>query len=252
MNKEERELQFRDYINTCMTPHNIEFIGLGNPYAKILLVGQESAMKTKEGEENKVIGEVNNRFIKEYNNRNYLYLYYQPRFYQDRVDKHGKRILNHTWNAYQKLIDFIRPENKRSTGIEENTDFCMDAFTTEMNNTISPHRAPNWKPRIETFKHSDYIKGFPVVILACSHYIHNIDGDRQIDETFDVTYDTKDGAHLYPGGMRFYTHHSSDRRRLVIHTRQLSMYSFELLHGMAEVIIKHLQEIGESYEAISY
>jgi hypothetical protein len=251
MNKEERKLQFREYLNTCMNKDIKELIGLGNPYAKILLIGQESAIEVKEGDENVKIEEVNNTFIESLNNRNFQYIYHQPRFYPDRIDKKGNRIFNKTWNAYQKLIDYIRPEEKRCKD-PNYTDFCMDAFTTEINNTISVHRASKRILRIDTFKNSDYIKGFPVIILACSDYIRNVGNNRQIDDTFDVTFDLSDGAHKYCGRMNFYTHHSADRRRLVIHTRQLSQYSDTLLHGMAEEIQKHFDKIGESYEAVSY
>lgn len=44
MNKAERESQFRAYFETCTShPDNPEMVGMGNPYAKILIVGQESA-----------------------------------------------------------------------------------------------------------------------------------------------------------------------------------------------------------------
>lgn len=249
MFKEERELQFRRYLKTCNDFN--ELVGLGNPYAKILLVGQESA-----GRGNAV--DLIRKNIEDvtacFNNGDLHKLYNQSRFYPDRVDKNGNRILNRTWNAYQKLIDYIRPEEKRLND-PENTDFCKDAFTTEINNTVSPHNPPpgiEWKPRIDTFKASEYIKGFPVVILACSHYIQNGEDNWQINETFDVTFDLTDGAHKYTKGMSFYTHHNADRSRLVIHTRQLSQYSDALLRGMAGEIQKHFNEIGESYEAVCY
>lgn len=44
MNKAEKESQFRAYFETCNSnPDNLEMVGIGNPYAKILIVGQESA-----------------------------------------------------------------------------------------------------------------------------------------------------------------------------------------------------------------
>ncbi len=89
------------------------------------------------------------------------------------------------------------------------------------------------------------------VILACSYYIHNTEGDWQINNTFGVTFDEPDGKRII-GGMKYYIHHSKDRKRLVIHTRQLSQYSNELLRSMANTIRKHFKEIGESYEAICY
>lgn len=242
MNKEERVLQFREYIETCKNFN--EIIGLGNPYAKILLIGQESAGKGNADELIKNnIRDVSACF---YNGDLYK-LYYQSRFYPDRVDKYGKRILNRTWNAYQKLIDYIRPEAKRCKDIEK-TDFCMDAFTTELNNTVSPHHALDWKPRIETFNCSGFIKGFPVVVLACSNYIN----EKQIIETFIVEPGEEQCYSRRTRAMRFKPYYSSDHSQLVIHTRQLSQYSDALLHGMADIIQTHFKEMGESYNSLSY
>lgn len=242
MNNEERKLQFREYLKVCNDIN--ELVGLGNPYTKILLVGQESAGK---GSADDLIRKNIEDVTACFNNGDLYKLYNQSRFYPDRVDKKGNRILNRTWNAYQKLIDYIRPMEKRCTD-RYYTDFCMDAFTTELNNTVSPHHAPVFNSRIESFKRFSFIKGFPVVVLACSRYIN----EKQIIETFDVE---PGEEHIYSErsrSMRFKTYHSSDRSRLVIHTRQLSQYSDVLLRGMSEEIQNHFNEIGESYEAVCY
>ena len=104
MIKEERELQFRAYIDACRSKN--EYIGLGNPYAKILLIGQEPAQSGKADEHiKKNIDDIPACL----NNGDLHLLYHQSRFYKDRKDKNNNRILNRTWNAYQKLIDYIRP-----------------------------------------------------------------------------------------------------------------------------------------------
>lgn len=242
MNKAERESQFRAYFETCTSnPENLEMVGMGNPYAKILIVGQESA----EMAIRRNIEDVSACL----NKGDFHHLYYQHRFYDNRIGKNGKRILNRTWNAYQKLIDYVRPEEKRCKD-PERTDFCMDAFTTELNNTVSPSQAKDWKPRIETFKGSDFIKGFPVVVLACCRYIN----EDQIRDTFNVTKDPSSGGHTnqYSRSMWFDSYHSSDGNRLVIHTRQLSQYSDELLRGMADVIKGHFRKREEEYRAEWY
>ncbi len=247
MTKEERERQFRAYIDACRSKD--EYIGLGNPYAKILLIGQEPAQSGNAEEHIKKNIEDIPACL---NNGDLRLLYHQSRFYKDRMDKNNNRILNRTWNAYQKLIDYIRPEEKRCMN-REKTDFCMDAFTTELNNTFSLRQSPERKLRIETLKESDFIRGFPVIILACGPYIHNIDKDRQIDDTFRVTFDGHPEGYYVYNTKKFFTHHSRpDRKRLVIHTIQMSQYSNDLLRGMAEVIKTHFKEIGETYEAICY
>lgn len=190
MRRDVRESQFRNYIELCKrNPNDPEIVGQGNPYAKILLVGQESAML---GDSKIIIRRNIDYSLECLNKGDFSGMYFSPRFYENRRDKNGNSILNRTWCAYQKLIDYIRPKEKRCI-YSDKTDFCKDAFTTELNNTVSPHHARDWKPRINTFKKSDFIKGFPIVILACSNYIHNTEGDWQINDTFGVTFDEPDG-----------------------------------------------------------
>ena len=120
-----------------------------------------------------------------------------------------------------------------------------------MNNTVSPTTAiAEHKFRIDTFKNSGFINGFPVIILACSDYIHNVPGEWQINDTFGVEFDTLNGAHTnYSKGNWFYVHHSRpDGNRLLIHTRNLSQNcSNFLLQDIAKVINNHFDFIGDSY-----
>ena len=52
--------------------------------------------------------------------------------------------------------------------------------------------------------------------------------------------------------MWYDSYHSADGKRLVIHTRQLSQYSDELLEGMADVIREHFRKREEEYRAEWY
>ena len=108
--------------------------------------------------------------------------------------------------------------------------------------------------RRKLFKDSKFIQSFPVTILACSNYIVNNDEDRQIDNTFDVTYDTY-GEHriISPKGKayHFWTHHSSDGKRLVVHTRQLSTdIPSNMIEKLAETINAHLINIENKSDLI--
>lgn len=146
MNKAERESQIRAYFETCNShPDNLEMVGIGNPSAKILIVGQESADM-----------------------------------------------------AIRRNI--------------EDVSACLN-------------------------------KG------DC-RYIN----EDQIGDTFDVTKDSSSGRHTnqYSRSMWFDVYHSADGKRLVIHTRQLSQYSDELLEGMADVIKGHFRKREEEYRAEWY
>lgn len=227
MDRENRLQAFKQYIETCK--HRMEYIGLGNPCADILLIGKEPS---NEGDDKEHI--LKNIYdVKACFENNDLTCPYK----QDKPS-----YVNHTWNLYQKLICYIFGHKCEDDG---KTDFGTYAFTTEMNNTVSKRTAmAKQKYRLDTFRDSSFIQDFPVVILACSNYIHNINGDWQINETFNVTFDEIDGAHTnYSRGNWFYTHHSRPNgNRLVIHTRQLSQNCDDkLLRDIAQIIRCHLK-----------
>jgi len=95
---------------------------------------------------------------------------------------------------------------------------------------------------LKLFKHSDFIKSFPVIILACGGYIRNDDKVREIDDTFHVTFSKR---YDYSTGNWFCTHYDDmDPKRLVIHTRQLSNgVSYKMIDEMASVIREHLDHL---------
>ena len=125
--------------------------------------------------------------------------------------------------------------------------FGVWSYVTEMNNTASP-KTKNAEDRLrpDYFRHRFFLD-FPVVVLACSDYIQNVPGNWQINDIFQVTYDVGNGKYSnYSQGNWFYTHRSSDRKRLVIHTRQLSMnVSEDMLRDMADVLRVHLLKWGK-------
>jgi Gpi18-like mannosyltransferase len=87
---------------------------------------------------------------------------------------------------------------------------------------------------------SEYFTNFPVIILACSNYIWNIENDWQISNIFNVDFEKE---YRISKQNRFYTHFNQSRTRLVIHTRQLSMaVKNELLIEMASIIKSHLHQ----------
>jgi hypothetical protein len=70
-----------------------------------------------------------------------------------------------------------------------------------------------------TFFKTDFIKDFPIVVLACSNYIINNDKNREIDNIFDVNFISEGGT----PNQKFWIHRNkSEIPKLVIHTRQLS------------------------------
>ena len=211
----DREELFEAYLNDCEKNNPIQFPGLGNPNKDILIIGKESTA-------------VSNNHIREFIN-----------LCRDKDLRDKPRLIYKRQSNYTDYWDFERE--------------C--AFTTEMSNIPSKHSHLTKKIkegidiRIEFLKQSKFIQSFPVVILACSNYIRNDEASGYtINETFGVKFDNEPkadgrpiGAHVdYPKGFWYFTHHSNDGKKLVIHTIQLSQFYKPMLEDMAEEIRKHL------------
>ena len=236
MNTLERIQAFEELIQ--YSEREQQFLGTGNPLAPILIIGKESADNAKDEEaiDKHICNNV--KAVKDcfYNcDLANLYLQVHP--------KHA----GSTWNIYQKLIDYILYEKQQEREMGSPLPFGVRSYVTEMNNTVSP-KTKNAEDRLrpDYFRHRFFLD-FPVVVLACSDYIQNVPGNWQINDIFQVTYDVGNGKYSnYSQGNWFYTHRSSDSKRLVIHTRQLSMnVSEDMLRDMADVIRVHLLKWGK-------
>lgn len=229
---------FKKFVNRGVKENF--FIGTGNPNAKILFIGKESAISE----------------LDVVNNNSYLR---NAQDWQTHIDNNTCEKLeydvckNHslrkgwgknTWSKYQKLSNYILGTETENFKI----DFLKDVFTTEINDAPSLNTNTADKNslnfRKNLFKESSFIQEFPVIVLACSDYITNNDEMREIDEIFGVTYDgDKIGKHWYNKGNWFFTHRNEDGDKLVIHTRQLSAdVKNEMLEKMGLVIKTHLGE----------
>ena len=207
------------------------FIGSGNPNSKILIVGKEVATDVEAGtdielEKNNleaynrncddwkvnVINNTSQDSVTNWNgtsDNNPLYAFKGITI----------KVQGHTWNKYQKLNNFVfDKENNKSLNFQE------DFFITEM--SVLPSKTTgkaqkkeefikNLNHRKVTFFKEDFIQEFPVVVFACSNYISG----EEICDIFNVQFIEEKGE----GNQRFWIHLNSNKSKLVIHTRQLSM-----------------------------
>lgn len=242
----DREKLFKEFIEECKK--NNQICGAGNPNAHILLVGQEHYAKKRID---------NDKQWKEYLEENYGYCSVDnnPWIKIDENDNRWRYYQNpsKTWYYYQQLINNALPKRINRSG-RAVRDFEFDAFTTELNNEAKPSSIVNGKEereklrgrveaRLKVFEHSDFIKSFPVIILACGGYLRNNDKIREIDDTFHVTFSERFD---FSKGNWFCTHYDdTNPNRLVIHTRQLSNgVSGDMIDEMAKVVYAHLKEYG--------
>ncbi|NOZ46440.1 MAG: hypothetical protein GXO79_06620 [Chlorobi bacterium] len=217
------------------------YIGIGNPNAKILIIGKEAAI-SKDDKVGQVKYKENakqwvNHIIND--NIDELDLSYEVKEGEYLAKSWGKN----TWSKYQRLSDYIWNKEPTSHSI----DFLERIFTTEINDSPSQQtqnsKKVGLKDRKILFEESSFIQNFPVVILACSDYIKNNDKMREIDNFFHVEFDG--GEYRYTKQNWFYTHREIDKTKpkLVIHTRQLSAnVKEEMIKEMAAVIKKFLND----------
>ena len=251
-----KERLFKEYIKACLDKDQI--CGLGNPDADILIIGQEhfAPQDDLSDEKWKELLLKNYNFCNQYDiNANYI----KPK---GDIDDSGRLIRrNPTWCNYQDLLDSVYCRHSRQPNM---LDFEYYAFTTELNSKPKPtSNATNKKEKQEVYnriserlillRESEFIKTFPVIILACGPYVVNQKekGLLQINDTFNVVYDEELGPNGIPEGwhqkgkMWFTTHHNpNDKTKLVIHTWQLSRKNKALLNEMAGIIRYHLHQLG--------
>lgn len=234
------------------------YAGTGNPNASILIIGQELAIDGSENPE-QVTEEIHSNIAKWKENvrnnssqadtldwKNPLYLY-----------KNSSHKEGHTWNKYQKLMDFIRevPHTKE-------TNFQEFAFLTEYNQNPSKSNAgqknhlrrPSVKKRDEFFRTTAFFQHFPIVIAAAGDYAGNKfevflekTFNVQYEGTFEVrnegTFELKDGDKMEKARHWYSLHYGPDK--LVIHTCQLSgTIANKLLEEIARKVRDFIKEKG--------
>lgn len=255
----DREILFKEFLEECKKNHQI--CGAGNPYAQILLVGQEHYAQER----------IDKKQWNDYLERNYAYCSVDnnPWIKKDENDNRWRnrnyQNPSKTWYYYQQLINEALPMrlNMSGRGVR---DFEFDAFTTELNNEAKPSSAndregvkDNIESRLKIFERSKFIQSFSVIVLACGNYLTNSVelGVTQINDTFGVKFDDELNDKGVPKGWHksgkgklwFTTHHSKDKQKLVIHTWQFSLRYTKredrewLIDEMASVIREHLDHL---------
>ena len=210
-----------------------QYIGLGNPNAKILFVGKEAGLEIG----TKLI-DGSAKSWKEHNDYSIRYFPVEEKLKND----------NHTWQKYQKLYELIINESSK-----ENYEitFVENIFTTELSNLPAPKSdeakkqfdfKENLKKRKETFWQSDFIKGFKIILITASdnNYIETYNGE--VCELFEVNFHKE--LTCEKGG-KLWVHYSDDidSPKLVIHTRQLTNgASTDLLYKISEIIKDFAEE----------
>jgi hypothetical protein len=233
----------------CPVEHSgFKYIGTGNPNSNILIVGKETAIASdshdqieremeknfKEWKSNVEKDDLGISEIKEcdWANPNPLYPYKGQLL---KIHNGNNDGTSRTWYNYQKLINMVfnTPENNT-------IDFHEKVFITETNSTPS-HKTKDAEIssiefRKKVFLRSEFFQSFPVVILAGVGYYEIGENINEVESIFGVKFSEKRLA----GGKEsqpYWVHYGSDRKKMLINTRQLSInVSDALLQEVAALI----------------
>ena len=219
---------------------NPYFIGFGNPFAKILVIGKEKGFNVED--EDQLIREstFNLRQWEAKMNENKPNLNLgqfenQPFDPEHPYGKGYSKDTSDTWRNYQKLCNEIYPKGS----------FKEHFFMTELNYLPSKKSdgikkvRKNVTDRLnEVFRKEYFQQRFEVILLACNNYIR----PQEIYDVFQCKYDGDErGKHSFGRGSWYYTHKNNYNRILVIHTRQLSnSFNRELIPSLGKVIKEHV------------
>jgi len=216
-----------------------QYIGLGNPEAKMLFVGKEAGIDSNADNPHGWASS----WLSGQND------------YAKRYVPVKKHMLNrgHTWQHYQLLYETIMTKLGHSVEKKHPYEitFVEDVFTTELSNLHASRSheakqlaefATNLKTRKDVFWKDPFIARFPIVLIFASdrNYIETTPGE--VCETFNVRFiETKS-----IGSSRMWLHrehHDASSPRLLIHTRQLANgASNALIDAIASEVAAFLQE----------
>lgn len=256
---------FKDLIKKVDKYENVEFIGYGNPNAKILIIGKECAIDPKHDKNNiyelsiknnkkqwlKIINETNNFDTGDIpswfsacpmeEKFSPLFPFKGEKFTINRKDK--TEGTSTTWYNYQKLIDeinkAIQKDNSQTPSDrkkDSEIDFLKDCFITEFNDVCSLYSRrsseviQSIKNRTENLLNDPFFKSFPIIIVACGHYIRQYKHIIDLQKLFEVEWD---GQTVFVD-KKWYNIHKGNGK-ILIHTNQLSInISNQLLKDIAK------------------
>jgi len=194
-----------------------KYIGVGNPNAKILIVGKECSLdpNTKDdGEKRKYEktflqnfddwkknNEANwdfdcispwNEECEIFEKYNPLLPFYEQRFIPLRKLKNGQYNggTSQTWYNYQKIINYYRARKNKKYEYSKTIDFFKDCFITELseicrrnNNGLSPEERKKTREsigeRYELICNTPYFqKQFNTIIMVCGLYADELDIEK--------------------------------------------------------------------------
>jgi len=261
-------INLREVVKYC-TVNNL-YLGLGNPDAKILIVGKEIGYgHEKNKKPSSEIIEADSNKLARKNWKEWVDILLEPQKTLSRLDEHIKdrhKIFKNekdekeykhmpTWVSYQKIVNGIngikdiKIDRKQ---LQYEDFFLKHCFITEYSQLRLPNS--NYLGKNNEIKENsinerkcvfeqDFFKNFPIVIMACGDYVTEkfIENVLGVKKDFGVNWKDKDKSDLLKGN--WYDVYNNEHHKILIHTRQLSTgVSNKLLSEIAE-LCKHFAKL---------
>ena len=230
MNKEGWSISFEQLLTT--TEEGLEYVGCGNPNARILIIASEVAIFPNEERYKWEISDNNllwRKWMKDgivetivHDGVIYDISKFSPRFpykgqkysVRSEVKKddvtHIRSVsgTSRTWYNYQKLMDKVRGVKRSKADLLDFHDVC---FTSELstscakksNEVDEKERKDSISRRAgktNAFFSSNFFQAFPIVIVASKSYISRYKGVFSLEDLFGLPADSKksyDGFYTY-------------------------------------------------------
>lgn len=230
MNKEGWSISFEQLLTT--TEEGREYVGCGNPNARILIIASEVAISPNEERYKWEISD-NNLLWRKWMEDGIVETIvhdgiiddiskFSPRFpykgqkysVRSEVKKddvtHIRSVsgTSRTWYNYQKLMDKVRGVNRSKADLLDFHDIC---FTSELSTCCArKSNEVDEEERIDSisrragktnaFFSSNFFQAFPIVIIASKSYISRYKGVFSLEDLFGLPADSKksyDGFYTY-------------------------------------------------------
>lgn len=231
VNKEGWPISFKQLLTA--TKEGNEYVGCGNPNARILIIASEVAISPNEERYKWEISDNNllwRKWMKDgivetivHDGVIYDISKFSPRFpykgqknsVRSEVKKkddvlHTRSVsgTSRTWYNYQKLMDKVRGVNRSKADLLDFHDVC---FTSELStNCAKKSNEVDEKERKDSisrragktnaFFSSNFFQAFPIVIIASKSYIGRYKGVFSLEDLFGLPADSKksyDGFYTY-------------------------------------------------------
>ncbi len=267
--------EFEQLIRSAEAP---DFIGWGNPNARILLLGKEPA-KNLEDEKEKIEYEIevagnkadwrrniaqNKGFEEVIAERDHAQIYGNPlcphcwqKYRVKNREKEGEGTAR-TWYQYQKLIDMIFGKTSKH---DDFLDFHKYCFSTDMSavaalrssHTNQEATRESIKERQQFFAEDSFFKQFPIIIAAVGHYPKRYAGDLYFNNIFGVDLLSEQSIKAPGAWINVNESHNNGAHRLVLHTCQTSApLRDEYFENIAEFVKNFAKDYNLDLNPVSF